>query len=100
MEGSLVGVSGLAVEIAGLTGVTSVGDRIALSPRGRDAILAEIVGFRHGVAQALPFAAADGLGPGSKAVVLGNGGSLAVANTWLGRVILMGDAKAAIPASR
>lgn len=87
VEGVLTGVGGLAVEIAGLTGLTSVGDRIALSARGRQDILAEIVGFHGGVAQALPFEAADGLGPGDKAVLLSHGGSLAVADTWLGRVI-------------
>jgi flagellum-specific ATP synthase len=87
VEGMLVGVSGLTVEIAGLTGLTSVGDRIALSARGRQDVLAEIVGFRGGAAQALPFAAADGLGPGGKAVVLSHGGTLAVADAWLGRVI-------------
>ena len=87
LAGVLVGISGLAVEISGLAGVTSVGDRVALSARDRRQILAEIVGFRGGVAQALPFGTADGLGPGSKAAVLGHGGSLAVADTWLGRVI-------------
>jgi flagellum-specific ATP synthase len=87
VEGVLVGVSGLAVEVAGLTGVASVGDRIALATRGGGDILAEIVGFRGGLAQALPFAAADGLGPGGKAVVLGRGGNLAVDDAWLGRVI-------------
>jgi len=87
LEGVLVSISGLAVEISGLAGVTSVGDRVALSARDRGKVLAEIVGFRGGVAQALPFGPADGLGPGSKAAVLGHGGSLAVADTWLGRVI-------------
>jgi flagellum-specific ATP synthase len=88
LQGILVGVSGLAVEIAGLTGVTSVGDRINLATRdGRDS-LAEVVGFRSGLARALPFAAsADGLGPGGKATLLSRGGTLAVAPSWLGRVI-------------
>ena len=45
VEGVLAGVSGLAVEISGLSGLTSVGDRIALSARGRADILAEIVGY-------------------------------------------------------
>jgi flagellum-specific ATP synthase len=86
-EGTLVGVSGLAVQIAGLTGLTSVGDHIGLSTRdGRD-LLAEIVGFRGDLAQALPFGASEGLGPGSKVVVLGQSGALAVADAWLGRVI-------------
>ena len=92
VEGVLVGVSGLAVEVAGLTGVASVGDRIALATRGGGDILAEIVGFRGGLAQALPFAAADGLGPGGKAVVLGRGGSLVVAPTDQWTVALSHDA--------
>jgi flagellum-specific ATP synthase len=87
VEGTLVGISGLAVEVAGLTGVASVGDRFALIARDGGNVLAEIIGFRGGNAQALPFAAADGLGPGAKAVVLGRGGSLAVDDAWLGRVI-------------
>jgi flagellum-specific ATP synthase len=88
LEGVLVGVSGLAVEIAGLTGVTSVGDRVGLTARDGQSGLAEIVGFRGGLARALPFAAsADGLGPGSRATLLGRAGTLAVADSWLGRVI-------------
>ncbi len=87
VEGVLAGVSGLGVEIAGLTGLTSVGDRVALSGRGRRDILAEIVGFHGGLARALPFEAAEGLGPGDKAVLLSEGGTLAVADAWLGRVI-------------
>jgi flagellum-specific ATP synthase len=87
VQGMLVGISGLAVEIAGLIGVTSVGDRIGLSSRDSRPILAEIVGFRGNLAQALPFGAADGLGPGGAAVVLGHSGTLAVADAWLGRVI-------------
>ncbi len=74
IQGTLTGVSGLLVEIAGLAGVTSVGDRIGLSARDNRVVLAEIVGFRGGLAQALPFGAADGLGPGGRAVVLGDGG--------------------------
>jgi len=87
VEGRLVGVSGLAVEIAGLTGLASVGDRVSLAARGHHEVLAEIVGFRGGLAQALPFVAADGLGPGDKAVLLSHGGTLAVADSWLGRVV-------------
>lgn len=87
VEGALAGISGLAVEITGLAGLTSVGDRISLITRDGQETLAEIVGFRDGMAQALPFTAPDGLGPGGKVVVLGQSGTLAVADTWLGRVI-------------
>ncbi len=69
--------------------MTSVGDRIKPCRHATGGkSLAEIVGFRGGVAQALPFGAADGLGPGkAKQWCSGHGGSLAVADTWLGRVI-------------
>lgn len=87
LEGRLVGASGLAVEVAGLAGLASIGDRLALIDRQGRAIPAEIAGFRDGLAQAMPFAAPLGLGPGSKARLLGHGGQLAVSDAWLGRVI-------------
>jgi flagellum-specific ATP synthase len=49
---------------------------------------AEIVGFRADLAQAMPFDALDGLGPGSAAVQANEpGGGLAVSDGWLGRVL-------------
>jgi flagellum-specific ATP synthase len=51
-------------------------------------IPAEIVGFRDGLAQAMPFAALDGLGPGHSACLAADrSGKLAVSNGWLGRVV-------------
>jgi flagellum-specific ATP synthase len=102
LEGCVTGVSGLMVEIDGLGGQASVGDRMVLAARDGRGIPAEIVGFRNGLAQAMPFAALDGLGPGSTALcrgdsnglsaanagfTFGGGGTLAVADDWLGRVL-------------
>lgn len=87
LEGRLVGVRGLAVDLAGLSGLASIGDRVALIDRAGAEIQAEIAGFRGGLAQAMPFAAADGLGPGGRARWRGHQGALAVADSWLGRVI-------------
>jgi flagellum-specific ATP synthase len=102
LEGRVTGLSGLMVDIDGLGGHTSVGDRLVLETRdGRD-LPAEIVSFRNGRAQAMPFAALNGLGPGSTAVcrgesnglpgpstgfVFGGGATLPVADGWLGRVL-------------
>ncbi len=96
VEGRVTGLSGLVVDVDGLSGLLSVGDRLTLAARDGHAVPAEIVGFRGGLAQAMPFASLDGLGPGSRALVrgdigrgitFGGGASLTVADTWLGRVL-------------
>jgi flagellum-specific ATP synthase len=93
LEGRVAAVAGLAVEVGGLSHHLSVGDRIALRSRsGRD-VPAEIVAFRGGVAQAMTYAPADGLGPGSAALAAlpapgaAHGAALAVSDAWTGRVI-------------
>lgn len=91
--GRVAGVSGLAVELVGLDNHVAVGDRIALRPRDGKALPAEIVGFRNGRANAMVYGPLDGLGPGSTAELdfggsnSSHGGSLAVSDRWLGRVI-------------
>jgi flagellum-specific ATP synthase len=102
LEGRVTGLSGLVVDIDGLSSHISVGDRLVLAARDGQAIPAEIVGFRRGLAQAMPFGALDGLGPGSAALFradagklssdvvafsFGGGGTLPVADAWLGRVV-------------
>ena len=93
LEGRVAGVAGLAVEVGGLSQHLSVGDRIALRSRaGRD-VPAEIVGFHGGLAQAMTYAPADGLGPGGAALAAlpppgaVHGAVLAVSDAWIGRVI-------------
>lgn len=93
LEGRIAGLSGLVVDIDGLSGHVSVGDRLLLAARHGQEIPAEVVGFRHGLAQAMPFGSLDGLGPGIAALFHPhpdgepNGGTLPVSNGWLGRVL-------------
>jgi flagellum-specific ATP synthase len=93
LEGRIAGVSGLAVEVGGLSHHLSVGDRIALRSRDGRPVAAEIVGFRGGLAQAMTFGPAEGLGPGAAALAAlpapgaPHGASLAVDASWIGRVI-------------
>ena len=68
VEGRVAALSGLVVDIDGLGGHVSIGDRVLLAARDGHGIPAEIVGFRHDLAQAMPFAALDGLGPGNAAL--------------------------------
>jgi flagellum-specific ATP synthase len=86
--GRIVSVSGLVVEIAGLTGQVFVGDQLLLSGRDCASVRAEVAGFRDGLAQALPFGALDGLGPGQMVSLLPRtAGFLSVSDGWLGRVV-------------
>ena len=87
-QGCVAGVSGLLVDIDGLAGLVSIGDRLELLARDGRAVEAEIVGFRSGLGQAMPFATLDGLGPGHAARLAGNhGGCIAVSDGWFGRIV-------------
>ncbi len=89
VRGEVAALSGLAVELRGLAAHLSVGDRLALHPRDRQAVAAEVVGFRGGLAQALAFGPLDGLGPGRAAVAAlrPRPATLAVSDAWIGRVL-------------
>ncbi|MEO8715331.1 MAG: flagellum-specific ATP synthase FliI, partial [Acetobacteraceae bacterium] len=67
LEGGVGALSGLLVEVAGLAGQLSVGDRLDLVGRAGGSVPAEVVGFRAGTACAMAFGSLDGLGPGSPA---------------------------------
>ncbi len=98
LDGAVSSLSGLSVEVTGLAGHLSVGDRLELAARNGWSVPAEIVGFSRGVARAMAFGSLDGLGPGSPARAplrstqlipsdTQGGATLAVADGWLGRVI-------------
>ena len=69
LGGQVASVSGLSVEMAGLSRHLSVGDRLDLTARDGRSVPAEIVGFRADRAAAMAFGAVDGLGPGSEAAL-------------------------------
>ena len=89
IHGHVSGLSGLAVDLAGLAHHTAVGDRIALAARDGRSITAEIVGFAGQTARAMAFGTAEGIGPGAIATARLNrhGATLPVDTTWIGRVI-------------
>jgi len=107
LSGRVVAVSALSVDIAGLAGHLSIGDRLTLHTRNGAVVPAEIIAVRGNILHAAPFGATLGIGAGARAqapawhagpnlpCVAGQGtrgtpvtqGSLAPAATWLGRVI-------------
>ena len=99
LEGRVSAVSGLAIEIAGAAQHLSIGDRVEITSRGSAPIPAEIVGFRDGRVQAMPFGVLTQIGAASRACAgarrdgsgsapgFGGNAGLWVSDGWLGRVV-------------
>ncbi|HET6184949.1 MAG TPA: FliI/YscN family ATPase [Acetobacteraceae bacterium] len=110
ISGQVSALSGLSVEIEGLSGQVAAGERLLLHPRFGAPVPAEIVGFRAGAARAMSFGVLDGLGPGCRATgtigpASGRAGRtqwVAPCEGWLGRVLdPLGnalDGRGAVPA--
>jgi flagellum-specific ATP synthase len=89
LEGRVLEASSLAVDIAGLSNHLAIGDRLELDGRSGKTIHAEIVGLRGGLARAMAFGLADGLGVGGSVQAKWPvpGSTLAVTDGWIGRVV-------------
>ena len=94
-EGRVDCVSGMLVEVVGLNGHLVVGSRVRLSPPGKPAVEAEVVGFRSERAKLLAFGPVEGIGPGtaasirlaSSSTITAPPASVNPSTSWLGRVI-------------
>jgi flagellum-specific ATP synthase len=92
LSGRVVAVSALSVDIAGLAGQLSIGDRLTLHTRNGAVVPAEVIAVRGKILHAAPFGATLGIGAGAPAEAPAahtgaTRGALAPAATWLGRVI-------------
>ena len=86
LHGKVASAGGLQVTIEGLAPWLRVGARLRLDGTEHGPIPAEIVRFAGGRATAMAFGPLDGIAPGMRAV-LAPPASLAVDESWLGRVI-------------
>ena len=85
--GRVRSVQGLLVEIAGLAGAMSVGSRVRIDEGLRGGVLCEVVGFRNGLALALPFEQLEGVRMGAKAVLEPAAPAVQPSRAWLGRIV-------------
>jgi len=85
--GRVASVRGLVIEIGGVQGNLSVGDRCCVMTRDDRTVTCEVVGFRSGYALLLPFGGLDGIGMGCRAELTESAPMLRPAESWLGRVI-------------
>ncbi len=96
-EGQITAISGLCIEVQGLSHALGVGDRFFVRARDGVDVTSEIVGFHGDVARAMAFGPTTGLGPGGLAwlpchLPLGRAGAaggarLHVDDGWIGRVV-------------
>lgn len=89
VRGRIVAASGAGVELAGMSGLVNIGDRVKLSPLNGPPVLAEVVGFNRLGCRAISYQVfgAWGLGCFVSTGLPTICGQLAVHPTWLGRVI-------------
>jgi flagellum-specific ATP synthase len=89
VQAKVTAVSGLGIDIQGLAGLVSVGDRIHLYPKIGMPVLAEVVSCMTGFCRVLAYQSFSGLGLSSLAATtlppISSG--LAVHPSWLGRVV-------------
>ncbi|WP_073953536.1 flagellar protein export ATPase FliI [Thalassospira sp. TSL5-1] len=85
--GRVTAVLGLLVEIGGVEGALSIGDRCKVVKRDGEAVICEVVGFRSERALLMPFGALDGIGIGCEVELADTQPQIYPDEGWLGRVI-------------
>lgn len=85
--GRVSAVLGMLVEIAGIESNLTIGARCALIDRSGRQVGCEIVGFRNGRALAMAYGSLEGVGLGSKAIIVEMDPVVRPTEAWLGRVI-------------
>ena len=85
--GRVTGIQGMLIQIGGISGYLSIGDRCDLIARGGRRVRCEIVGFNDGLSLAMPYGSLDGVGLGCKAELIASEPVVRPHMGWLGRVI-------------
>lgn len=85
--GRVAGVQGMLVEVEGLQGHLSIGDRCRIRARGGRVVMAETVGFREGRALVMPYQALEGVALGARAEAIAAEPAVRPTPGWLGRVV-------------
>ncbi len=85
--GEVAGVQGLMVELTGIERRLSIGSRVTIKARDGRPVRSEVVGFKGGRAQLMPYGSLDGVGLGCRAEVSEGEGFVRPDARWLGRVV-------------
>ena len=86
VAGRVNAITGLALDLEGVAGHLSIGDRVWITAKTGLSVQSEAFGFHDGLTRAMTFGVLDGIGPGVKVEIAGPA-RLAVSDHWLGRVV-------------
>ena len=87
LYGRVTAIVGLMIEVKGIEGELSIGDRCRLIGRRDRKVMCEVVGFRNERALLMPFGTLDGIGLGSRAEVSITDPLIYPDISWMGRVV-------------
>ena len=87
IHGKVAAILGMLVEVAGIQGNLSVGDRCKIPTRDNRIVTCEVVGFRNNRALLMPFQALEGIGLGAKVEIADAMPVIYPDLSWRGRVI-------------
>ncbi len=85
--GRVSAVSGMLVEVRGLTQTVAIGGQCMVTTTTGQELLGEVVGFREGRALLMPFGKLEGIGLGCRVTVIGEPPTISPSMGWLGRVV-------------
>ncbi|MBP6986294.1 MAG: flagellar protein export ATPase FliI [Alphaproteobacteria bacterium] len=85
--GTVSALKGLLFEVKGMEGYLATGNQCYVYPATDPAIIAEVVGFNHGVAQMMAYQPLNGVGPGCRVEKIKDRFTLCPDRSWLGRVV-------------
>lgn len=85
--GRVSAVSGMLVEVRGLTQTVAIGGQCVVTTTTGQDLLGEVVGFRDGRALLMPFGKLDGIGLGCRVTVITTPPTINPSMGWLGRVV-------------
>ena len=85
--GRVLGIQGMLIEIGGVAALLSVGDRCNITLTNNKKLRCEVIGFRPGIALAMPYGGIDGIGLGARVEIIDAAPMIYPSNTWLGRTI-------------
>jgi flagellum-specific ATP synthase len=86
-HGRVAAVVGMLVEVTGMNQALSIGTRCAIQARLGHEVPCEVVGFREGRALAMTYGSLEGVGLGSKVLLLEDEPVIRPTREWLGRVV-------------
>lgn len=91
LSGTVASVRGLLIACAGMRQFLTIGARCRVERNyghsASDDLICEVVGFDHEYALLMPFAALEGVGPGSRVELLETQSVIRPTRGWLGRII-------------